>query len=239
MDNLQNNILQLLTMGFTGSVADFFSWVQLYSNLDDYRLPPKNPQLPTLVKQVSQDFVKITNVSKEKVQTALEQLNFLEMAEYIEKHDYYAPSLSKLTIPKKNVFLAHRDSSFAGIQMSRSVFFNLLSSLSERRNRCENFAIAITEAIENAIKFSTAELIAIDYVIKTKMNRKVLFVYIINAVEETGIDASAIEEKFSESKSLMRGILMMNSLLDEMDIQHNEDWGQMEFSCSYKLSSHV
>lgn len=239
MDNLQNNILQLLSMGFTGSVDDFFSWARLYSNLEDYSLPPKNPKLSNLVKKFSQDFVKIKNISKDKVQAALEQLNFLEMAEYIEKYKYFAPSFSKLTIPKNNAFLAHRDSSFSGIQMSRSVFFNLLCSLPERRNRCENFAIAITEAIENAIKFSTSDLIAIDYAIKTKMNRKILFVYIINAVEEIGVEASAIEEKFSESKSLMRGILMMNSLLDEMEIQHNEEWGQMEFSCSYKLSSHV
>lgn len=223
-------------MGASGRVEDFLAWNNFYTHLKDFSFPKENPKLSQLLNSVAQNFDNTKEFSLVDVRKVLEELTFLEIAEYQPKLRQYAPLLHKVTLPAQNYFFVHKDETFLGIQLTRSIFLNLLTSLRERESRCQNFAIAVTEAIENAVKFSTHDLIVVEYRLKNYLKRQIIEIYIINGSKQISSN-SAQEEKFSENSSLMRGVLVMSSLLDNVNIRYNEEWKQMEFSASYKLAN--
>lgn len=232
MSEAQKNISLMLQMGMSGKAEDFFSWHKLFTHIHEYSFPQQDPRFKNFCNKIGELFLPL-EISLEKVKDVLEQQVFLDVAAYSPKRQEYTPLLREENICWENFFLVHCDKDFSGIQMVRSVFLNVLSGLGTKRNRCQNFSIAITEAIENAVKFSNCDLVAVYYRIYNRVHIRYIEVFIVNGYDQE--ISSFDQEKYQEGASLMRGVLVMSSLFDKVDIEYNSEYRVMEFSSTYKM----
>lgn len=94
-----------------------------------------------------------------------------------------------------------------------------------------DLTIGTTEAMENAVKYSDHKGIDVHY----RMNGDVFEIKIVNSIEEVIPEQDIEAGKYSSSVTLMRGMMVMVKLFDEMDIDIKEELGKAIFIASRKL----
>ncbi len=95
-----------------------------------------------------------------------------------------------------------------------------------------DLSIGTTEAMENAVKYSDHEKIAVSYEITPD---RVFNIKIVNSLGEIAPEKDIASGKYSGTATLMRGMMIMVKLFDQMDIDINEDSSVAVFTGTRKL----
>jgi len=117
------------------------------------------------------------------------------------------------------------------IQMVRSRMESFLRFHHASEGTVMDISIATTEAMENAVKYSDHSPIAISY----RIEGGVFHIMIKNRLSEVRLEKDIEAGKYTSTTTLMRGMMVMVKLFDEMDIEIKEDEKIAVFSALKKL----
>jgi len=117
------------------------------------------------------------------------------------------------------------------LQLVRSRLEAFLRYHHVREELVIDISIAATEAMENAVKYSDHKKIDVRYEIHEGNFR----IKIVNRMGEVSPEKDIATGKYSGTATLMRGIMIMTRLLDEMDIEIEEGQGLAVFTGMRKL----
>jgi len=223
--------------GVHGSSDNFKQWAQMYRLLSDQPLPDNLREFQAdLDKQVgnSQDH-KTVDLTEGFMQREITRLFDAGATEVILPY-------SELRWRNHSEWVFHRDNSesfFVANDIN-------LSPLQYIRSRVQNFCddkgvisphrdeivISVTEAAENAIKYSNVFPVYIHHGIENEE----YFIRAINSVNDLNLKDEISRGKFSEDVSLMRGVLVMSKLLDFLDIVRDVEKKRVEFVGRKKIT---
>lgn len=105
------------------------------------------------------------------------------------------------------------------IQMVRSCMEAFLRFHRASEENVMDISIATTEAMENAVKYSDHSPIRVSYWIE----KEVFYISITNKLSDVRLEQDIADGKYTSTTTLMRGMMVMVKLFDEMDIQIRED----------------
>ncbi|MCE9597991.1 MAG: ATP-binding protein [Spirochaetia bacterium] len=118
------------------------------------------------------------------------------------------------------------------IQMVRSRLESYLRFHGGNEDFVMDVSIATTEAMENAVKYSDHSPISIRYSIENH----VFHITITNRLSEVRLEKDIEAGKYTSTTTLMRGMMVMVKLFDEMDIEIKEEEKIAVFSAQKKLT---
>ena len=95
-----------------------------------------------------------------------------------------------------------------------------------------DLSIGTTEAMENAVKYSDHEQISVFYEITPE---RVFSIKIVNSLDEIAPEKDIASGKYSGTATLMRGMMIMVKLFDEMDIDIKDDDNVAVFTATRKI----
>ncbi len=111
-------------------------------------------------------------------------------------------------------FLAPTNLQNSPIQFVRSRLISYLNYFQVVESLIYDIIIGVVEAVENAVKYSIDDTIYVRYFIENN----VFYVEIQNKYKEPEIFTDINKGKYDSSLTLMRGMMVMSKLFDEMDI---------------------
>ena len=118
------------------------------------------------------------------------------------------------------------------IQMVRSRLDCFLRQHKVSESHIIDLSIATTEAMENAVKYTSGGDITVSYSIADN----VFNIRVVNRIRDARPEDDIEAGKYSSSVTLMRGMMVMVKLFDEMDIDIQEEKGSAVFTGMKKLS---
>ncbi len=220
----------VLVAGVHGSAENLKQWVEMYRKLAAAPLPANLAEYQqALDKQV--DPVR----QHETVQLTDEYLQ----KEVIRLFDAGATEVilpySELRWRNQNDWVFHNDNeeaffvanelNLSPLQYIRSRVQNFCDSKGMIASHRDEVVISVTEAAENAIKYSNVLPVYIHH----GLEKDEYFIRAINSVTDLNLKDEISRGKFSEDVSLMRGVLVMSKLLDFLDIVRDVDRRRVEF----------
>lgn len=129
-------------------------------------------------------------------------------------------------------FFSASDLTAQPLQFVRSRVKNFCELHSLNEKETDEVIISVTEAAENAIKYSNRYVI----VFHQKIQNGEYEIQAYNSVQEVDLQNEIERGKFSEEESLMRGILVMSRLLDNLDLERDMEKRRVEFIGTKKLT---
>ena len=118
------------------------------------------------------------------------------------------------------------------LQMVRSRLETYLRQYSTPEEEEVDVIVGVTEAMENAVKYSDQSEIRISYGLK----ENVLTVRIVNHIGNISPESDIQSGKYGDSsRTLMRGMMMMEKLFDTMDLEVNEKENEAVFTAHKTL----
>lgn len=90
-----------------------------------------------------------------------------------------------------------------------------------------DLCIGVLEAVENAVKYGDGTEVEVEYYIDPSQT---LFIQIINNLKELNLEQDIERGKFSSTATLMRGMMVMQKLFDELDLEILENKKQAQFN---------
>ncbi|MBX7058729.1 MAG: ATP-binding protein [Leptospirales bacterium] len=117
------------------------------------------------------------------------------------------------------------------IQMVRSRLERFLRFHRIAEEDVIDLTIATTEAIENAVKYSDHTAINVFY----ELRGGEFFIRIVNWMDEVIPEKDIESGKYSPATTLMRGMMVMVKLFDNVDLDISDERRQVIFSASRKL----
>jgi anti-sigma regulatory factor (Ser/Thr protein kinase) len=128
-------------------------------------------------------------------------------------------STSDLTFPIRVEYSVSGEVTAGPIQMVRSCMEAFLRFHGASEENVMDISIATTEAMENAVKYSDHSPIRVSYWIENR----VFHITITNRLSDVRLEQDIADGKYTSTTTLMRGMMVMVKLFDEMDIQIRED----------------
>ncbi|MBW7856994.1 MAG: ATP-binding protein [Leptonema sp. (in: Bacteria)] len=202
---LTDALLKLGKSGLYGTVGDFTRWLSYSFQI---------------------------NANEDEVKTSLDLL--LSNGQFVREADFQDDYISDTIelFPDAYSFTCPRQLQSSPIQFFRS---RLLSFLKQKNRVTEeekiDIVIAAVEAIENAVKYSASG----EVVVRFEMQSDQFRVEIENDVATAQPDHDIEIGKYDSSRTLMRGMMVMGRLFDEMDIVIDEH-NRATFMAAKKLS---
>ena len=223
--------------GVHGSADNFRQWASMYRQLSATPLPANLSEFQNVLDTQVGDAAKKSDVelSDAFMQKEIMRLFDAGATEVILPY-------SELRWRNHNEWVFHNDNAesfFVANDMK-------LSPLQYIRSRVQNFCddkgvltahrdeivISVTEAAENAIKYSNVLPVFVHHGIE----KEEYFIKAINSVNDLNLKDEISRGKFSEDVSLMRGVLVMSKLLDFLDIVRDVERKRVEFIGRKKIS---
>lgn len=162
------------------------------------------------------------NTTQEELKEALDFLEKNGKVQRVEPYNEYAWS-------EKSELFTHEESSdlffvsnmidHHSLQYVRSRVQTFCQLRGIAQSAVDEIVISATEAAENAIKYSDGEAF---YVLQ-KVEDGRYNIQMTNSVSSASLDDEAARGKFSADVSLMRGVLVMSRLLDDLTIDRNTE----------------
>lgn len=118
------------------------------------------------------------------------------------------------------------------IQLVRSRLDAFLRKHSILEEQIIDLSIGTTEAMENAVKYSDHGRIQVAYELSPD---RVFNIKIVNSLGEIAPEKDIASGKYSGTATLMRGMMIMVKLFDQMDIDIKEDESVAVFTATRKL----
>lgn len=233
---MKEQINKLLSIGATGTVNHFCQWLKMLRFLNQETLPEKfadfQSQYESHLKNYEVNPVP-EEIDESKVREILEKL--IESKAITNQNSYKELSLAdinSLDFENNEITLFSAVSlDYEPIQLIRSVLISYCKKNAIHEEVIDELAIAITEAVENAVKYSDSAPI----ITTLKCEDNILEIRILNSVPAFDLEQEIEKGKFSHDFSLMRGVLVMSRLLDSIDIQENEGLARVELIGRKKL----
>lgn len=233
---MKEQINKLLSIGATGTVNHFFQWLRMLRFLNQETLPEKfadfQSQYENHLKNYESNLIP-DEIEESKVREILE--NLIESKAITDQNSYKELSLADptaLNFENNEVTLFSAVSlDYEPIQLIRSVLVSYCKKNAIDDEVIDELAIAITEAVENAVKYSDSAPI----ITTLKCEDNILEIRILNSVPTFDLEREIEKGKFSHDFSLMRGVLVMSRLLDSIDIQEDEGLARVELIGRKKL----
>jgi len=129
-------------------------------------------------------------------------------------------------------FFVANDMRLSPLQYIRSRVQNFCDAKGVINAHRDEIVISVTEAAENAIKYSNVLPVYIYHGIENEE----YFIRAINSVNDLNLKDEISRGKFSEDVSLMRGVLVMSKLLDFLDIIRDVEKKRVEFIGRKKIT---
>lgn len=129
-------------------------------------------------------------------------------------------------------FFVGNDMRLSPLQYIRSRVQNFCDAKGVITAHRDEIVISVTEAAENAIKYSNVLPVYIHHGIENEE----YFIRAINSVTDLNLKDEISRGKFSEDVSLMRGVLVMSKLLDFIDIVRDVERKRVEFIGRKKIT---
>lgn len=134
-------------------------------------------------------------------------------------------------LPARVEYTVSGDLNHSPLQMVRSRLEAFLRHHGASEDEVIDVSIATTEAMENAVKYSDHRNIDLCYQIQDR----VFDIRIVNRIGNVEPEQDIESGKYSGSLTLMRGMMVMVKLFDEMDIDISEEQQQAIFTAHKKL----
>lgn len=165
------------------------------------------------------EFSRGWKLSDDEVLAALNELcvgrAFRQEGEYIE--DFLATRVDSL--PDRFAFDCPRDVEDSPIQFFRSRLLSFLRQKGIPSATEVDIVIASVEAMENAVKYSSNGAIGV----VLEVDGPVFRIEVVNQIPPATPDRDIEVGKYDSSRTLMRGMMVMSRLFDEMDIGIDEE----------------
>ncbi len=165
------------------------------------------------------------DIGEDQVRAALDELlvagRFERHADYPD--DYVSTHMARL--PDSYSFHCPRHLSDSPIQFFRSLLLVFLRQKGIHPEQEVDIVIASVEAIENAVKYSSSG----DIVVRFDFVPGEFRLEVINDVKPAEPDHDIELGKYDSSRTLMRGMMVMSRLFDEMDIGIDESVSRATF----------
>lgn len=120
------------------------------------------------------------------------------------------------------------------IQMFRSRLIAYLQFHGADDNIVMDLSIAGIEALENAVKYTDQNEIEVNY----SIHDDIFYLEIVNHVRRASAEEDILSGKYSGSVTLMRGMMVMVKLFDDIQIDMNEEENMAFFRAEKKLILH-
>jgi len=172
-------------------------------------------------------------IEETEVQSALDELL---SAGRLERHsDYPDDYISKdiIKLPDSFDFQCPRLLSQSPIQFFRSLLSVFLRQKKVTAEYEIDIVIAAVEAIENAVKYSSPGDVKVHF----ELQSGEFHLQIINSVEPIQPNDDVASGKYDSSRTLMRGMMVMSRLFDEMDIDIDDATNRAIFRAKKRVSS--
>ncbi|RME92518.1 MAG: hypothetical protein D6767_03085 [Candidatus Hydrogenedentota bacterium] len=125
----------------------------------------------------------------------------------------------------KDIFFTASDLQAQPLQFIRSRVKNFCEMHRLSEATTDEIIISVTEAAENAIKYSNRYV----WVFHHEIQGSEYKIRAINSVKDIDLQDEIQRGKFSEDVSLMRGVLVMSRLLDKLDLERDTQKKRVEF----------
>jgi len=192
-NKLETQIIQMGKEGLFGNIKEFYFWNIFLFNSYDLSYKEFTKEFHQLIK--NNVFVNNQNLKNEyKYNLEMKFSRFVE---------YFAPS----------------NLNYSPIQYVRSRLLSFLNYHKVDEEIIYDIVIASIEATENAVKYSSEDKIYVKYFIENYT----FYIEIQNKYKIPEIQKDIQNGKYNSSITLMRGMLVMSKLFDEMDINLIED----------------
>lgn len=222
--------------GVHGSVENLRQWVTMYRQLAAAQLPQNLLEFQQVLRdqvagieffqqELSDDFMqgeimRLFDAGATEVIFPYSELRWRNHSEWVFH-----------SVAHESFFVAN-DLKLAPLQYIRSRVQNFCESKGVIAAHRDEIVISVTEAAENAIKYSNVLPVYIHHGIQ----KDEYFIRAVNSVNELNLKDEISRGKFSEDVSLMRGVLVMSKLLDFLDIVRDADMRRVEFIGRKKIS---
>jgi anti-sigma regulatory factor (Ser/Thr protein kinase) len=206
---------EILGWGVSGSAKDFVSWTLMY-------LRQKNRP-----KQ---------EITKESIAAILEDLK----KESIAAPGEFDPSeyqISKEQIPQRegwreDTYMVYGNHVYSPIQYVRSRLEFFLKQNGADEEDVMDISIATIEAIENTVKYGDGNEVYVDNIIDESKKFKIS---IVNTVKEFQLENEIERGKYSSGATLMRGIMVMQKLFNDLNLEILDDTRQAKLTAEKNL----
>lgn len=237
--DLKELIQLVLSEGIHGDVETITGWAKMALLIAEKGLPEN-------LKDCHREYQKYDNfypffdifdeINTETVQNAIHELMDERLIEELSPYqEYRIKDHSKWSFYGKDheVFFACNQLDLGPMQLIRSKIQNFFNQHKISREELDEVIIVATEAAENAVKYSNEFTIVISHSLKNNIYELKLF----NSYSEISLNDEINRGKFSNDVSLMRGVLVMTKLLDDLDIKREKEKHRVVFSGKKTLKS--
>ncbi len=221
--SLRQLILSIMYEGVHGDIGTITGWAKM-------ALAISEKDLPSNLKDYQKDYAKYLSfrnfsgvrekINTENVQDIIFSLRDEGILEELSQyHEYRLKDRTQWSFHKKNseIFFACNDLQLGPLQLIRSKIQNFFDQYHISREELDELIIVATEAAENAVKYSNEFII----IIKHSLINNIYELRLFNSYSEVSLNDEISSGKFSNDVSLMRGVLVMTKLLDELDIKRD------------------
>jgi anti-sigma regulatory factor (Ser/Thr protein kinase) len=214
---LETELTSLLQAGVAGNVQDFMSWVRM---------------------EIQKKFKDEAILSEKDVANSLEKWKSEGhiVSGQFDAREYFLSKDSKfLKKPQTNdsyKILGRLD--YSPLQYVKTRLENFLRRNQVAEEEIIDIAIATIEAVENAVKYGDGGLVEVDYSIDRS---KMLNISLLNTIKDFDLEDDIKRGKFSSTATLMRGMMVMQKLFHQVDLEILDDRKQASFKASRQLGA--
>ncbi|EMY79185.1 histidine kinase-like ATPase domain protein [Leptospira weilii serovar Ranarum str. ICFT] len=214
-EEIEKQIRSMLSQGLTGTVNDFFAWIRM----DTLRKFKDEPDIENfIVGKILEGFVESGYAKRNKFNS--------------KEFHIHPDSIQGKKNPPKDRYVLLGKIAYQPMQYVRSRFEFFLKNQGTPDDIVIDLCIGVLEAVENAVKYGDGTEVEVEYSIDRSQT---LFIQIINNVKELNLEQDIARGKFSSTATLMRGMMVMQKLFDELDLEILEDKKQAQFNAKKKL----
>lgn len=216
--------------GVHGSAENLKQWVEMYRKLASQPLPQNlseyqqaldkqvNPIRGFETVQLTDDFlqkevIRLFDAGATEVILPYSELRWRKQTDWVFHSE------------NEESFFVANELNLSPLQYIRSRVQNFCESKGMIDSHRDEVVISVTEAAENAIKYSNVLPVYIHH----GLEKDEYFIRAINSVTDLNLKDEISRGKFSEDVSLMRGVLVMSKLLDFLDIVRDVERRRVEF----------
>ncbi|RHX88379.1 ATP-binding protein [Leptospira stimsonii] len=215
-EEIEKQIQSMLSQGLTGTVNDFYAWIRM-ETLRKFKDEP--------------------DTENSVVATILESLvnsGFAKHNKFNQKEFHIHPDQTQgKKLPSKDSYVLLGKIAFQPMQYVRSRLEFFLKNQGTPDDIVMDLCIGALEAVENAVKYGDGTEVEVEYSIDRSQT---LFIKIVNNLKELNLEQDIERGKFSSTATLMRGMMVMQKLFDELDLEILEGRKQAQFNAKKKLS---
>ncbi|EMO62865.1 hypothetical protein LEP1GSC133_4341 [Leptospira borgpetersenii serovar Pomona str. 200901868] len=213
---IEKQIQSMLSQGLTGTANDFFAWIRM----ETLRKFKDEPDIENFV---------VKNILESFINSGYAKRNDFNSKEF----HIHPDQIRGKKFPPKDRYILLGKIAYQPMQYVRSRFEFFLKNQKIPEDIITDVCIGALEAVENAVKYGDGTEVEVEYSIDCSST---LCIKITNNLKELNLEQDIERGKFSSTATLMRGMMVMQKLFDELDLEIIEGKKQAQFNAKKKLS---